>query len=134
MQRYDTAAAWPRGFAFGFGLLDDGSYRFWLPRWLVLARWPFQGKRWRADRRRLARLRALYWIIVRQHETELCERCGAPVRVVFHAPDDLWELATGYARFPDGEAAPGVLCPPCVDDLVEPQIDGYLTWTCAVTR
>lgn len=81
-----------------------------------------------------AKARIVYWILIRRYETELCQRCGNPVGVVFHAPDDLWELATGWPRFPDGESAPGVLCPPCVDALVEPQIDGYLTWTCAVTR
>lgn len=128
----DRDAAWPQGHAFGFGLLDDGSYRFWLPRRLVLARWSF--KRWAMPHKRLARLRALYWTVVRDYEAELCERCGGPVAVVFHAPDDIWELATGYPRFPDGEAAPGVLCPACVDVLVTPKIDGYLTWTCVVTR
>lgn len=83
---------------------------------------------------RMATVRGMYWWLVRRYETELCQRCGRPVRVVFHAPDDLWELATGCVRVPDGESAPGVLCPACVDDLVEPQIEGYLTWTCAVTR
>jgi len=129
----ESTAAWPRGHAYGFGLLDDGSYRFWLPRRLVFARWPFQGKKWRPDRKRLARLRAFYWIVVRNYETELCERCGGPVGVVFHAPDWIWELATGYARFPDGEAAPGCLCIKCVDDVVDPKLDTYLRWTCATS-
>lgn len=125
---------WPLGYAYGFGLLHDGSYRFWLPRRIVLARWPFQAKKWREDRKRLARLRALYWILVRNYETELCERCGRPVGIVYHAPDGLWELATGHARFPDGQSALGVLCPKCLDDLVDQQIDGYLTWTCEIAN
>jgi hypothetical protein len=81
-----------------------------------------------------AALRTIYWWLIRRYELELCQHCGRPVRVVFHVPDDIWELATGCARRPDGEAAPGVLCPPCVDELVEPQVDGYLSWTCEVAR
>lgn len=83
---------------------------------------------------RMATLRGMYWWLVRRYETELCQHCGRPVRVVFHAPDDIWEAATGYARYPDGESAPGVLCPPCLDVLAEANLDGYLTWTCEVTR
>lgn len=83
---------------------------------------------------RVAALRSLYWMLVRRYKTELCQHCGRPVRVVFHAPDYIWELATGCARHPDGHAAPGILCPPCVDELVGPKVDGYLTWTCEVTR
>lgn len=81
-----------------------------------------------------ARMRGTYWWLLRRYETELCDHCGRPVGVVYHAPDDLWELATGHARFPDGQAAPGCLCPKCLDDLVDPKVDGYLTWTCEVTR
>jgi hypothetical protein len=124
---------WPKGHAFGVGLLDDGSYRFWLPRRLVLSRLAFHTPTY-VRRRRLAWLRSLYWWLIRNYESEICDRCGGPVEVVFHAPDAIWELATGYPRFPDGEAAPGCLCVACVDELVEPKIDGYLTWTCAVTR
>lgn len=81
-----------------------------------------------------ATLRGVWWWVVRRYEAELCQRCGRPVGLVYHAPDYLWKLATGLPRRPDGEAAPGVLCPQCMDALVEPKIDGYLTWTCAVTK
>lgn len=82
-----------------------------------------------------ATLRSMYWQLVRRYPTELCQHCGRPVRVVFHAPDEIWELATGLARSLSGQSAGGVLCPPCVDELAEPKIDGgYLTWTCEITR
>lgn len=125
---------WPRRHAFGFWRLADGSYRIWLPRRLVLSRWSLRGKYWLNYRLRSARLRALYWHLIRNHETEICGRCGGPVQIVFHTPDHIWELATGNARDPGGESGGGVLCPPCVDALVEPKVDGYLTWTCEVTR
>lgn len=84
---------------------------------------------------RLAMLRALYWMIVRRYETELCQHCGRPVRIVFHVPDWVWETVTGRARYPDGEAAPGILCPPCVGDLYSAAVPrgeaGFLRWTCA---
>lgn len=120
-----------QGFSFGFGLLGDGSYRFWLPRRIVLADWSIRRRHWRADRKRLARLRSLYWILVRNYETEICQRCGGPVRVVFHAPDAIWQTVTGHARYESGESAPGVLCPPCVDDLADEAGLPYLRWTCS---
>lgn len=79
---------------------------------------------------RVAMLRSLYWSLLRRYKSELCQHCGRPVRVVFHAPDDIWEAATGFARRPDDESAAGVLCPPCVDELAEPKLAGYLDWTC----
>lgn len=80
----------------------------------------------------MATLRGIYWWLIRRYRTELCQQCGRPVRIVYRAPDDLWELATGCARHPSGESAPGVLCPACFDDLVDPRIAGYLIWTCVV--
>jgi hypothetical protein len=80
---------------------------------------------------RAAMLRALYWMLVRRYETELCQHCGRPVRLVYHAPDAIWEAVTGRARHPDGEAAPGVLCPRCLDDLATAKGLPFLRWTCA---
>jgi hypothetical protein len=57
------------------------------------------------------------------------------VRLVYHAPDAIWELVTGLARHADGHAAPGILCPPCLDGLYEAATPrgaaGFLRWTCA---
>lgn len=104
-------------------------------RRVALARFSFMRKARRADRRRFARLRALYWVLVRGWDTEICGRCGGPVRVVFHAPDWIWETVTGHARSPGGEAAPGCLCIPCVDQLYAAAVQrgdaGFLRWTCA---
>lgn len=98
----------------------------------VLARYSFMRKFWHPRRQRLARIRLLYWVLIRRHETEICAMCGGPVRVVFHVPDAIWEAATGYGgRRPDGESAPGVLCIPCVSDLAEDAGLPFLRWTCA---
>jgi hypothetical protein len=80
--------------------------------------------------KRLAKMRLLYWLLIRRYETELCQRCGGPVRLVFHVPDAIWEAVTGFARSPGGECGAGVLCPACVDELY----DGltFLRWTCAL--
>jgi hypothetical protein len=116
---------------------DGSSYTF---RWyecnpfyqLSLARWAFTKKAWHPKHKRLARLRSLYWTLIRFHSTEICACCGGPVRVVFHAPDWIWEVATGYGpRFPDGQAAPGVLCPPCLSDLAKEAGLPFLRWTCS---
>lgn len=107
-----------------------------LPHQLSLTRWSFTKKGWHPQHKRLARLRCLYWTVIRYHETEICAICGGPVRLVFHVPDEIWAKVTGYgARHPSGEAAPGILCPPCVDDLYEKATPrgaaGFLRWTCA---
>jgi hypothetical protein len=83
---------------------------------------------------RPATLRGVYWWLVCRYKGELCQHCGRPVRIVYRAPDHIWEAATGLARRPDGETAPGILCPVCLDDLAEPHLGGYLTWTCAVSE
>lgn len=82
---------------------------------------------------RAAMWRGLYWWIIRQYETELCQHCGRPVRIVYHAPNALWEAVTGRVRQPDGTAAPGILCPSCFDDLAEAKGLPYLRWTCATS-
>lgn len=78
-----------------------------------------------------ARIRAAYWYIVRRYDSEVCQRCGRPVGVVFHVPDAVWEVVTGHARFPDGEAAPGILCIRCVNELYAERAHDFLRWTCA---
>lgn len=60
-------------------------------------------------------------------------RCGRPVRLVYHAPDWIWEAVTGRARHPSGEAAPGILCPRCLDDLADAKGLPFLRWTCATS-
>ena len=80
-----------------------------------------------------ATLRGLYWWVIRQYETELCQHCGRPVRLVYHAPDWIWEAVTGKARSPGGEAAPGILCPRCLSDLAEGKGLPFLRWTCSTT-
>lgn len=82
---------------------------------------------------RAAKWRALYWMILRRYKTELCQHCGRRVQLVYHAPDLIWEAATGRARHPDGEAASGILCPACLSDLAESVGLPYLRWTCATT-
>jgi hypothetical protein len=82
---------------------------------------------------RAAIWRGLYWMLVRRYQTELCQHCGRPVRLVYHAPDWIWEAVTGRARHPDGEAASGILCPRCLDDLAGAKELPYLRWTCATT-
>lgn len=100
-------------------------------RRLALARFSFMRKPWHPGCRRLARLRALYWVLLRGHDTEICHYCGGPVRVVFHVPDAIWGAVTGKARTPGGEAALGILCVPCVDDLALNAGLPFLRWTCA---
>jgi hypothetical protein len=84
--------------------------------------------------RRLARLRALYWVLVRGHDTEICARHGGPVSLVFHVPDLLWDTYSGFPnaeRSPGGEAGAGVLCVQCFTDLYK-EAGGptYLRWAC----
>lgn len=80
---------------------------------------------------RIATLRGLYWILIRRHKTEICQHCGRPVWIAFLVPDEVWEAATGRARRPDGEAAPGILCPVCVGRLAEAKGLPFLRWTCS---
>lgn len=80
---------------------------------------------------RRATARALYWMLVRRWDTELCRHCGRPVRIVYHAPDAIWEAVTGSARSPGGEAAPGILCPACLSEGALAVALPFLRWTCA---
>ena len=86
----------------------------------------------KCDNRR-AMLWALYWMLVRRYKTELCQRCGRPVDLAYHAPDAIWEAVTGRARHPDGHAAPGILCPSCLGVLAKAKGLPFLRWTCSTT-
>jgi hypothetical protein len=118
---------------------EDGSsftyawYDHRLVRRFVLARF-VRRKHWHPRARHLARVRWLYWVLIRGWDSEICGRCGGPVRVVFHVPDWIWERAAGFrgsnARSPGGESAGGVLCISCVDDLADDVGLPYLRWTC----
>jgi hypothetical protein len=117
---------------------DGSSYTY---RWyecnpfyqLSLARWSFTKKGWHPKAKRLARLRCLYWTLIRLHNTEICACCGGPVGLVYHAPDAIWEAATGYGgRSPGGESAHGVLCPQCLSQLAKEAGLPFLRWTCAI--
>jgi hypothetical protein len=96
----------------------------YLPRRLYMLRWVLvhSGKSWHPESTLAAKLRCIYWSVGRGYDTEVCARCGRPVRLVFHCPDWLWETCAGFdfstARSPDGEAGGGCLCPRCVDELV----------------
>jgi len=71
-------------------------------------RWLFFGKAFESYR---AMLVGFYYYIVKRHETEICQRCGHPVYVVYWVDDQaLWNSVMGH----DG----GVLCPRCFDDAV----------------
>lgn len=77
-------------------------------------------KRWRGGI--IARLRGLWHYVVRRHCCEICGDCGRPVRVVWHAPDDLWLLVNGRET--------GVMCVPCFDDRARSLVPSlYLMWT-----
>lgn len=82
---------------------------------------------------RPAKARALYWMLARRYKTELCQECGRPVRLVYHAPDAIWETVTGRARHPRGESAPGILCPRCLSTLARSKGLPFLRWTCSTT-
>jgi hypothetical protein len=105
-----------------------------LPRRLYMLRWylAHAGKSWHPEVTFAAKARALYWSLVRGYDTEICARCGRPVRLVFHCPDVLWEMCAGFAfstaRSPGGEAGGGCLCPHCVDELVSRE-HSFPRWT-----
>lgn len=70
------------------------------PSWVFRTIWHPRAK-W------YARWRALWLIVVRRHETEICSICGGRVRLVWHVDDDLWLEAMGEVG--------GVACPNCFD-------------------
>jgi hypothetical protein len=54
-----------------------------------------------------ARLRRFWWQRVRRYRYEMCQRCGRPVRVVWTASDNLWNVI---------ESGPdGIRCVECFD-------------------
>jgi hypothetical protein len=113
----------------GAGTIDDPDNGRLILRYTGIGQWLYTCK----FDNFAARCRARYWIFGRRYKTELCRHCGRPVRLVYHAPDWIWEAVTGLARHPDGEAAPGILCPRCFDDLAEAKGLPFLRWTCATS-
>ena len=91
---------------------------------MTSAAWVFR-KHWHPKRQRLARVRALWLVVARHWETEICGRCGRGVGLVWHAPDDQRWVASGY---PDKGG--GILCIPCFDRLCEESGLPFLRWTC----
>lgn len=76
----------------------------------------------------LPRLRALYWIVLRRWDAEICS-CGRPVRLVWWCHDDfLWEKVTGKAK-PVGsrESAAGILCIQCFD-IAAKEVCPWIEW------
>lgn len=65
-------------------------------------------------------------IVTLEEEGEICQRCGKPYNLVWHAPDKLWKEVTG---FQDGN---GILCPKCFAVLVWEQLHTFLYWSCDV--
>jgi hypothetical protein len=70
---------------------------------------------------RSARLRALWTYLVRGYRYEICERCGRPVGLVWHADDELWATVSGHD---DGS---GILCPACFDAAAE-RLGRFVRW------
>lgn len=100
------------------------GYRWYdsrLVRPFALARLVFV-KFWHPQVQPLARLRALYWWLIRRWDAEICGRCGRPVALVFHVPDALWMESCGFDHAPGG-----VLCVACFDSLA----GRHLFWTCS---
>lgn len=77
----------------------------------------------------VARLRAFYWVVIRRWETEICGKCGRPVRVVWWCHDDaLWTAATGNEKPSGREAAGGVRCIVCFDRAARMAGVDWIEW------
>jgi hypothetical protein len=86
----------------------------------VLARGRFQG--W-------AKARAFYWSVIRRWETEICMKCGRPVRVVWWCHDSaLWTRITGNPKPPGSESAAGIWCIYCFDKACRAEKTGWIEW------
>lgn len=73
--------------------------------------------------------RAFYWVIVRRWETEICRKCGRPVRVVWWCHDDaLWAAATGNDKPPGRESAAGIRCIYCFDSEAKDAGADWIEW------
>lgn len=87
---------------------------------MTAIRYALREKNYHPRHDRLAKLRALYWILVRRWETEICNCCGRPVGVVWWCFDQkLWDHVNG------GEG--GTLCIRCFDRMARPIIQ-WLEW------
>lgn len=60
----------------------------------------------------LAKLRAFWWTIIRNHDGELCYDCGRPYELWWCTSSELWSRVTGYATN-------GLCCPRCFDRRAE---------------
>lgn len=77
----------------------------------------------------LARLRAFYWCFLRRWETEICQSCGRPVRLVWWCSDDaLWTLVTGKPKPAGREAAGGIRCIYCFDAAARAAGVPWIEW------
>ncbi len=98
-----------------------------LKRRILLSRWSFKRKGWHPRAKKLARLRALYWTLIRGHYSEICNRCGHPVGVGWRtATDQLWLDGCGLANPPHGQ-----LCPECFSDSAHEAGLRPISWECA---
>jgi len=85
---------------------------------------------WRPVFSPTAKLRALYWLLLRRWETEICQQCGRPVRHVWWCHDTrLWERVTGNRKPPGSEAAAGIWCIRCFDEGVKAIGGIWIEWT-----
>jgi len=92
-------------------------------------------------------------------KSEICQKCGGPIRFVWHAPDSLWRDVTGFKDgngsspgvghlslgkhpvFTPSMSSPlaaitapvtGVLCMECFENLVRERLHTFLYWSCDV--
>lgn len=78
-------------------------------------------KRWRGGI--VTKLRALYWVVLRRWETEICLHCGRPVRQVWWCREPgWWEGVSGR------EDGGGVMCVRCFDEEYVNQTGQPLQW------
>jgi ribosomal protein L34E len=107
------------------GWLESEHERWSRPRFIWAAY--VLGRRFPGGR--VARLRALWHVVVRRYDAEICDDCGRPVgrgiRSWWHAPDDLWmHINGGYA---------GVLCPACFTERCDAQ-GIWIHWVATVEQ
>lgn len=76
-----------------------------------------------------SKARAFYWLWVRRWETEICQHCGRPVRLVWWCHDDaLWTKVTGNPKPSGRECAAGIWCIWCFDDECRRLRVGWMEW------
>lgn len=75
-----------------------------MTEFLLRLKWVLFGKAFQSRR---AQAVGFFYYILCGHRTEICQRCGHPVYVVWWGPSREWKEVVGH----DG----GVLCIPCFD-------------------